>query len=359
MNRQKIFVGVSGGVDSSVTASLLKDQGHDVTGVFIRTWQPDWLSCTWRDERRDAIRVCAQLGIPFWELDLTKEYKEGVAEYMVAEYRKGKTPNPDVMCNREVKFGGFLSWARSHGADAIATGHYAKVVHEDGRYCLQRGADVNKDQSYFLWTLTQEHLSQVLFPLGDMHKDEVRAYAEKHNLFTATKKDSQGICFIGDINMKEFLSHYIDEQPGLVVDTSGNEIGRHPGSLFFTLGERHGFTINPDVKGSDDKPYYVVDKDHENNLLIVSYDPSHFHTQQSSSYKLHTVVDNGKHFHGGNEYDVQLRHRGETHTITLDAYDAGKNTARVTFKQKEISVASGQSLVFYSNNDCLGGGIVE
>ena len=196
-----VFVGVSGGVDSSVSAALLKDQGYSVVGVFIRTWQPDFIECTWRDERRDAMRVCAHLDIPFLECDAEDAYKNGVADYMIEEYKKGNTPNPDVMCNREVKFGVFWKFAKDHGADYIATGHYA--VNNNG---LRKSPDASKDQSYFLWTLTQDDLIHVLFPVGHLDKKDVRKLAEKYKLPTATKKDSQGVCFLGPLDMKEFLS---------------------------------------------------------------------------------------------------------------------------------------------------------
>ncbi|MCB9809332.1 tRNA 2-thiouridine(34) synthase MnmA, partial [Candidatus Nomurabacteria bacterium] len=247
--KKTIFVGVSGGVDSSVAVALLKEQGHRIVGVFIRTWQPEWMECTWRDERRDAMRVCAHLDIPFLECDLTQEYKTGVADYMIGEYKAGRTPNPDVMCNKEVKFGGFLKWALERGADYVATGHYTRVVscklqgENKGGYALLRGVDESKDQSYFLWTLTQDQLQHILFPIGNMPKSKTRTLAKKYHLPTATKKDSQGICFIGEISMKEFLSHYIDQQLGDVLNAQGEVIGYHSGALFFTLGERHGFTI--------------------------------------------------------------------------------------------------------------------
>jgi tRNA-specific 2-thiouridylase len=200
-----VFVGVSGGVDSSVSAALLKDAGYTVVGVFIRTWTPDFIECTWREERRDAMRVCAHLGIPFLECDAEEAYKKGVADYMIEEYKKGNTPNPDVMCNREVKFGVFWEFAKAHEADFIATGHYAL-----NQYQLERSKDTAKDQTYFLWTLTQDDLEHTLFPIGHLEKKEVRKLAEKYKLPTATKKDSQGVCFLGPLDMKDFLKHYIE-----------------------------------------------------------------------------------------------------------------------------------------------------
>jgi tRNA-specific 2-thiouridylase len=207
---RKIFVGISGGVDSSVAAYLLKKQGYDVHGIFVKTWSPDWLPCTWVDEKRDAMRVCASLNIPFHFLDAEEQYKNGVADYMITEYRSGRTPNPDVLCNRVIKFGIMWEYAKAYGAEAIATGHYAQT---DGEH-LQKGLDESKDQSYFLWMLSKEDLKHVLFPIGHLQKVEVRKLAQRAKLFTSDKKDSQGICFLGDVDMREFLSHYIEQKNG-------------------------------------------------------------------------------------------------------------------------------------------------
>lgn len=354
--KKKIFVGVSGGVDSSVSAALLKEQGHDVTGVFIRTWQPDWIECTWKDERRDAMRVCAHLEIPFVELDLEQEYKQGVADYMIAEYRAGRTPNPDVMCNKEVKFGGFLKWALEHGADAVATGHYAQNIfnEETKMYEMHKGKDQSKDQSYFLWTLTQEQLVHVLFPVGHLEKSAVRELAEKFELPTATKKDSQGICFIGKISMKDFLGHYIDEQSGNVIDTEGNVIGTHTGALFFTLGERHGFTITK--KGTDDQPYYVVAKNVEDNTITVSQDPDE-HSNNAQELHLENVNWASAVPNMGGSYTGQIRYHGEQKPFTI----AGLKNDYMVIKldHADSTIAAGQSFVMYHGTQCLGGGVIQ
>lgn len=344
---KRVFVGVSGGVDSSVTAALLKDQGYDVTGVFIRTWQPDWIVCTWRNERRDAMRVCAHLNIPFVELDLEQEYKQGVADYMIAEYQSGRTPNPDVMCNREVKFGGFLKWALAQGADYVATGHYAQSSHG----CLKKGKDISKDQSYFLWTLTSEQLARILFPVGHLEKSEVRTLAKKYNLPTALKKDSQGICFIGEINMKEFLSHYIKTKTGVVLDQEGETIGTHDGALFYTLGERHGFTITK--KSTQDNPYYVIGKDMNSNTITVSQYPDT--VISPTEYELigcifREYADNG-------EYVAQIRYHGLFKKCNL--HRKNLETWSVVFDESDYTISPGQSVVFYSDNVCIGGGIVK
>jgi tRNA-specific 2-thiouridylase len=336
----KVFVGVSGGVDSSVSAALLKDQGHEVIGVFIRTWQPDWIECTWRDERRDAMRVCAHLGIPFVELDLEQEYKTGVADYMIREYQAGRTPNPDVMCNREVKFGGFLNWARKNNG-VVATGHYAQNI--DGQ--LVKGADQTKDQSYFLWTLTKEQLKDILFPIGHLQKSEVRKLAEKYNLPTATKKDSQGICFIGDIDMKEFLSHYIETKQGDVLNEKGKVIGVHDGALFYTLGERHGFTITE--KTPDDKPYYVIAKDCANNTITVSQNPK----DQEISKEVILTDCVWREDITERKYTAQIRYHGELKPCLV------KND-KVLFDKPDFSLSIGQSVVIYDGDVCIGGGIL-
>ncbi len=354
--KKKVFVGVSGGVDSSVAAALLLDQGYDVVGVFIRTWQPDWIACTWKNERRDAMRVCAELKIPFVELDLEREYKEGVADYMIREYREGRTPNPDVMCNREVKFGGFLKWALAHGADYVATGHYVRRREgKSGLVEMLRGKDSNKDQSYFLWTLQQDQLRHILFPVGDILKPEVRTIARKYGLPTAQKKDSQGICFIGEIHMKDFLGHYITEKVGEVLDEEGKVIGSHRGSLFYTLGERHGFTIHE--KGTSDAPYYVIAKDTENNTITVSQNP--LEVKHSRVTSLVEVVDNQDIFSGGMQLQAQIRYRGEVQDVRILSYDKISRKMEIEFLTETELVAPGQSVVLYRGDLCLGGGICK
>ena len=365
-----VFVGVSGGVDSSVSAALLKDQGYNVVGVFIRTWQPDFIECTWRDERRDAMRVCAHLDIPFLECDAEEAYKSGVADYMIEEYKKGNTPNPDVMCNREVKFGIFWQFAKERAADFIATGHYARVnsnsfreatgvgarrAYSRGRdkelreklFELEQGLDDSKDQSYFLWTLTQEDLSHTLFPVGHLQKFQVRKLAEKYNLPTATKKDSQGVCFLGPLDMKDFLAHYIKEKRGDVLDENGKVIGHHNGAVFFTLGERHGFTITKN--STKDVPLYVVAKDIEKNTITVSA-KQQGHKNESNSYNLTAINWISGIPEEGKIYTSQIRYHG-------DQLHCKVKGSTITFS-KPILASSGQSIVVYNKNLCLGGGVV-
>jgi tRNA-specific 2-thiouridylase len=349
---KKVFVGLSGGVDSSVSAALLLEQGYDVTGVFIRTWQPDWLPCTWCDDRRDAMRVCAQLGIKFKELDLVDTYKQNVADYMISEYQAGRTPNPDVMCNKYVKFGAFLRWAQDQGADYVATGHYTQITDIDGITTLQRGADENKDQSYFLWTLKPEQIKHILFPVGHLDKSSVRQLARKFKLPTAVKPDSQGICFLGKIDMKEFLRHYITEQPGKLLDQTGNVIGSHPGALFFTLGERHGFELEPSVDRS--QPYYVVAKNVKDNTVVVDHDPE-LQLQPSAEIRL-TQINVLKPMHTGDVIEAQIRYRGKPRLANI--VDATTESLAIRFQDGDQNVAAGQSIVFYGGPVCLGGGIV-
>lgn len=350
-SRKKVFVGMSGGVDSSVSAALLKEAGYDVTGVFIKVWQPEWLAnmsiCTWREDRLDAIRVAAKLDIPFITLDLEKEYKEEVVDYMIREYRVGRTPNPDVMCNRYVKFGGFFTWAMKHGADFVATGHYCKS--KDGQ--LLMGNDQNKDQSYFLWTLTKEQIEKTLFPVGGIEKPEVRRLAKKFHLPTADKKDSQGLCFIGKIDVKDFLKHYIDEKQGYVINESGKVIGYHNGAFFYTIGERHGFTITD--KTPHDAPYYVISKDIEKNVLTVSH-------MIDEKYEGKTIVKLEKvNWISGSAPEpksvlmARSRYREKLQKITVI------DSSTVEFSQPQMTISQGQSLVIYDGAVCLGGGIIS
>ncbi len=344
---QKVFVGVSGGVDSSVSLALLKEKGYDVVGVFIKTWQPDFIECTWRDERRDAMRVCAHLDVPFLTLDAEKEYKDAVGNYFIEEYRAGRTPNPDVMCNKEIKFGLFLKYALAHGADYVATGHYAQI--RDGK--LLAGIDNTKDQSYFLWTLTSEQLKHVLFPVGHLEKKEVRVLAEKFNLPTATKKDSQGVCFLGPIDMKEFLAHYIPKKRGDVLNLSGKTIGYHDGALFFTLGERHGFMITE--KSTEDERVYVVARDLEKNTITVSASKN----EESAGASRKEIKLGSLNWISGiapdseKKYSARIRYQQPLEKCVV-------KDGIVIFENIQTAVSPGQSVVIYDREICLGGGII-
>ncbi|MEN9913222.1 MAG: hypothetical protein RLY66_630 [Candidatus Parcubacteria bacterium] len=351
--KKKVFVGLSGGVDSSVSAALLKKAGYDVTGVFIRTWQPDWLPCTWREERRDAMRVAAHLDIPFATLDLEKEYKRDVADYMIAEYKAGRTPNPDVMCNKSVKFGGFYDWAMAQGADYVATGHYAQVSDKNS---MLMGVDSNKDQSYFLWTIRHDQLPHILFPIGHLAKPEVRKLAAKFKLPTAEKKDSQGICFIGMVDMKDFLAHYIESKEGSVLNEAGKVIGTHSGAVFLTIGERHGFTITE--KGSNDEAYYVIAKDIEKNTITVGPKLTVSNSSNTSISIMQTNWMNELPILG-KKYQARGRYRQTLNEVVFTEIDTKKKTAVVTFTEDSQPMASGQSLVIYDGEMCAGGGVIQ
>jgi tRNA-specific 2-thiouridylase len=357
---RKVFVGLSGGVDSAVSAALLKEQGYDVTGVFIKAWTPPGYKCSWREDRRSAMRAAAVLDIPFITLDLEKEYKEKVADYMIGEYRAGRTPNPDVMCNKEIKFGSFYNWAIAQGAQAVATGHYARAsaspvqgeVDAERRVRLYEGTDKNKDQSYFLWTLTSEQLKHILFPIGHLEKSEVRKLATKFGLPQATRKDSQGLCFLGQVDMKEFLKDYIEEKPGDILNERGEVIGHHPGALFFTLGERHGFTVTE--KTPDDRPMYIVAKDIENNTITVSQEVAK-RKAQVEKYQIENVNwINGE--VPTKQIECRYRYRQEKIDCKMEINKDGK--IEVQFKTPQL-ISPGQSIVFYNSETCLGGAVVE
>lgn len=339
---------MSGGVDSSVSSALLKKAGYDVTGVFIKVWQPEWINCTWKEDRLDAMRVAAKLEIPFITLDLEKEYKEEVVDYMIKEYKEGRTPNPDVMCNKYVKFGGFYQWAMNQGADFVATGHYAQI--ENG--LLKKGVDLNKDQSYFLWTLTRDQIKKTIFPIGNLQKTEVRKLAEKFELSTADKKDSQGLCFIGKIDIKEFLTHYIDQKKGDVLDIQSNIIGRHDGSFFFTIGERHGFEITK--KTPTDEPYYVISKDIKNNTITVANKNSHGELPLGiKEVELINTNWNQDFIDENKMFQARSRYREELQDITII------NKNKIIFDKTQFTLSAGQSIVVYDGEICLGGGIIS
>ena len=398
-NKKTVYVGMSGGVDSSVSAALLKEQGFDVVGVFIKVWQPDFVECTWREDRLDAMRVCAKLEIPFITLNLEREYKEDVADYMINEYKLGRTPNPDVMCNKYVKFGAFFDWAIERGADFVATGHYARCTRiadqrgldadrrrNNSQYQLLAGEDKNKDQSYFLWTLTQKQLSRTLFPVGDIEKPEVRILADKFNLPTSTKKDSQGVCFLGKFDMKDFLAHYIKEIPGDVLNENGEKIGRHDGALYLTIGQRHGFTMLK--RHQDVGPYYIISKDIKNNTITVSQDPHPEARLRSLASGLVKIKDVnwtlGEELDLTKTYSARIRYRQpleeceikiKNHptrglpisTLTSFVRNSGiKSNIKNQDKEYEIhftnpqkAITPGQSIVIYDGEICLGGGVIS
>lgn len=342
----KVYVGMSGGVDSSLTAALLKEQGYEVTGVYMKNWTQDLpgMRCPWADDLADAKRVAVQLGIDFKVFDFEKEYKQKVVDYMIEEYRLGRTPNPDIMCNQEVKFRLFLDAALEDGADMIATGHYAQV--ENG--VLKRAVDDNKDQTYFLYRVTRQALEKTLFPLGGYTKPEVREMARARGLFTAGKKDSQGICFVGQIGIREFLSQYVQTKPGEIIEKStGKVLGMHDGAIFYTLGQRHGLDVGGGL------PYYVVGKDMDKNEVYVSTDLG------DESLWRKQIILTAPHWidaapHEGN-YEVRIRHRAPLVRADLK-FQNGEAVLELSEPQR--AVTAGQSAVLYSGSDCIGGGIV-
>ncbi len=338
---RKVFVGLSGGVDSAVTAALLAREGADVTGVFIKGWYPPGMPCTWAQDRRDAMRVAARLRIPFHTLDASTEYKQGVIDYLLAEYKAGRTPNPDVMCNREVKFGAFYRFARAHGADHIATGHYART--DSG--ALMRGVDEAKDQSYFLWAVPKEALSMTLFPLGSMKKDATRALARRFNLPNAIKRDSQGICFLGSISVDDFLKNEFGTAAGKALDETGREIGSHDGALLHTLGSRVSLEDAPPG------PWYVLAKDIATNTLTVSHERMPIATAGSIRLtETNWLTEPAE----GKECGAQYRYHGPRVRGTVSMRE-GVFTPTDAVTEP---LAAGQSLVLYDSERVIGGGII-
>ncbi|GFR38915.1 tRNA-specific 2-thiouridylase MnmA [Insulibacter thermoxylanivorax] len=352
----RVVIGMSGGVDSSVAALLLKQQGYEVIGIFMKNWDDtdEFGHCTADQDAEDVRRVCAQIGIPFYTVNFEQEYSEKVFEYFLDEYRKGRTPNPDVMCNREIKFGEFLHKALELGADYLATGHYARVEQIDGTYRLLRSADSNKDQTYFLNQLSQEQLSKAMFPIGGLTKPEVRKIAMEAGLATAGKKDSTGICFIGERNFKEFLSQYLPAQPGEIRTLDGELKGRHDGLMYYTLGQRQGLGIGGSGTG---EPWFVADKDLENNILYVVQGANH---PALFSYGLIAQDVNwisGSEPEGTITCTAKFRYRQPDQEVQVEKLEDG--SYRVRFAEPQKAITPGQAVVFYDGEECLGGGTID
>ena len=357
MTVARTIVGMSGGVDSSVAALLLQRQGEPLAGLFMQNWADDGSGdCRAKDDRRDAVAVCGRLGIPIHFRDFSAEYWSGVFEHFLAEYAAGRTPNPDVLCNREIKFKHFLDAARDLGAEAIATGHYARVV-DDGRHArLLRAADTSKDQSYFLHQLGQAQLKATRFPLGGLHKPDVRAMALDAGLPTATKKDSTGICFIGERDFRSFLAQYLPARPGEIHDPQGRVLGEHPGVFFFTLGQRGGLQLGG-LRGREAAPWYVVQKDVERNVLVVDQGVD------SALLMSRTLWSEPAHWVRGTppaaQFDcsAQTRYRQPPAACRVEV-DAHAGTLCVRFAANQRAVAPGQSVVLYDGDECLGGAVI-
>ncbi len=354
IEKKKVVVGMSGGVDSAVSAALLVEQGYEVVGVFLECWRAP--GCRVDEDRKDAMDVALDLGIEFKVLDFKKEYKEKVVDYFFSEYQAGRTPNPDTMCNKEIKFGMFYDWAMNEGFDYVATGHYARI--ENGQLLV--GVDKNKDQSYFLYQLRQDQLKHILFPIGDLDKGQVRREADKRGLRVANKPDSQGICFIGQIDVRKFLETRITPEKGEVVNADNEVIGSHDGVWFYTVGQRHGFTIDGKYKSKNEKwkqgipPLYVISKNIDKNQLIVGQDREaligEFGVRDIHWIGKTKIVDSS------DQILVRIRHRGK---LLESKIVNNKTGMKVILKESQRGVASGQVVVFYDGEVCLGGGIIS
>ncbi len=350
----RVVVGMSGGVDSSVTALLLKEQGYDVIGIFMKNWDDTDESgmCTATEDFDDVVRVCNQLDIPYYAVNFEKQYWDKVFTYFLDEYKKGRTPNPDVMCNKEIKFKAFLDHALALGADYVATGHYAQVEKVGDSYRMLRGVDENKDQTYFLNQLSDEVLSKVMFPLGHLPKKEVRKIAAEHDLATANKKDSTGICFIGERNFKDFLSEYLPAQPGNMTTLNGEIKGKHDGLMYYTLGQRQGLGI-----GGAGEPWFVVGKNVEENVLYVEQGYHHdaLYADGLIASQLNWINEepDNKPF----SCTAKFRYRQKDSGVTVHPLEDGR--VKVTFDQPERAITPGQAVVFYQDEVCLGGGTID
>ncbi|PKM34285.1 MAG: tRNA 2-thiouridine(34) synthase MnmA [Gammaproteobacteria bacterium HGW-Gammaproteobacteria-10] len=359
MNKH-IIVGMSGGVDSSVTALKLLNEGHRVTGLFMKNWEEDDGTeyCTAMADLADAQQVCDKLGIELKTVNFAAEYWDEVFEVFLSEFKAGRTPNPDILCNKHVKFKAFLDYALEDlGAEHIATGHYARVREQDGEFQLLKGLDPNKEQSYFLYAMGQKALSKTLFPIGHLHKPEIRAIAEKAGFANSRKKDSTGICFIGERKFKDFLQRYLPAQPGEMRTPEGQYIGRHHGLMYYTMGQRQGLGIGG-VKNAPDEPWFVLDKDLDNNVLIVGQGHEH-------PLMMHTTLEAGQLDWCGNtgltetlRCAAKTRYRQPDQDCIVEPLDDGSRV-RVRFDQPQRAITPGQSVVFYDGEVCLGGGIIE
>ena len=355
---KKVVIGMSGGVDSSVAALLLKEQGYDVIGLFMQNWDETDENgcCTAEEDYADVRRVCSLIDIPYYTVNFAKEYMDRVFSYFLAEYKAGRTPNPDVLCNREIKFGPFLDEAKKLGADYIATGHYCKISHENGVHLLQKAKDQNKDQTYFLNQLSQNQLADVLFPLQDMEKPEIRKIALEKGLATAKKKDSTGICFIGERNFRKFLSSYLPAQKGKILDLNGKEVGEHLGLMYYTLGQRRGLELGG-IKGEEaGGRWFVVKKDIQNNILYVSHgdeSPLYSKSCEVSGFNWIPYPPQEKKF----VCKAKFRYRQPDQDVSVLVREDG--SLHIDFAEPQRAVTEGQYAVLYDGENCLGGGVIQ
>jgi len=355
----KVIVGMSGGVDSSVSAYLLQQEGYQVEGLFMKNWEEDDTEeyCAAAQDLEDAKAVCEKLGIKLHTINFATEYWDNVFEYFLAEYKAGRTPNPDIMCNKEIKFKAFLEFAcEDLDADYIATGHYVQRQFRDNKWSMLRGLDSNKDQSYFLYTLSHEQVSRTLFPVGNIEKPKVREIAEQANLITHNKKDSTGICFIGERKFKDFLAQYLPAQPGNIENPEGEVIGKHDGLMYHTLGQRKGLRIGG-LANAGEEPWYVVEKDLIRNVLIVGQGHNHpgLFSKGLIGNQLHLV--NRNELNDPIKCTVKTRYRQDDVACNLSPMANGEYL--VMFDEQQSSVTPGQSVVFYQDDVCLGGGIIN
>lgn len=353
---KRVVVGMSGGVDSSVAAALLKEQGYDVLGLYMLNWEEEDENgvCTGVSDYEDVKRVCNNIGIPYYTVNFAKEYLDRVFSEFLREYSLGRTPNPDVLCNREIKFGPFLEYAKKLGADYIATGHYAKIEHKDGKHYLLKSKDTSKDQTYFLNQLSQEQLQDVLFPLGDIEKSEVRRLAKKYDFSTAEKKDSTGICFIGEKRFRQFLQNYLPAKRGDIKTLDGEVVGKHDGVMFYTLGQRRGLNIGGKSNGNGNR-WFVIDKNVKDNILYVSQgEDENLFSKGLITYKVNWIPEMPKE----KKFDcfAKFRYRQPDQKVTVEIK---KDKIEVTFAEAQRAVTPGQYVVFYTETACLGGGIIE
>jgi tRNA-uridine 2-sulfurtransferase len=357
-SRNCVVVGMSGGVDSAVTALLLKQQGYEVIGLFMKNWEDDNTDkyCSSRQDLIDAASVADTIGIPLEAVNFSKEYKERVFSYFLREYQAGRTPNPDILCNSEIKFRAFLDHAVNLGADKIATGHYARVREADGLFQLLKAGDTSKDQSYFLHKLNQAQLSKAMFPLGNILKSQVRKIAEEHKLSNYAKKDSTGICFIGERPFREFLGKYLPTQPGDMCTPAGKVVGKHVGLSFYTIGQRQGLGIGGTSNGGQGLPWFVADKDMANNKLIVVQGHDHplLLKPELSAMEMHWI--SGSAPDTSRDYAAKTRYRQEDAPCRIKSLQDGN--ARFSFTTPQWAVTPGQSVVAYDGAVCLGGGII-
>lgn len=355
---KRVVVGMSGGVDSSVAAYLLKEQSYEVQCVFMKNWEDDddEFYCSSEEDYSDAVQVCDLLDLPLHSVNFSKEYRENVFSYFLKEYKSGRTPNPDVLCNKEIKFKFFMEYALKLGADSIATGHYARINKSTDGFQLLKGIDNNKDQSYFLYLLGQKELSKTLFPIGEMTKSEVRELANKINLPNSDKKDSTGICFIGERDFKAFLKQYLPAKPGNIITTGNDVVGQHDGLMYYTFGQRKGIGVGGG-HGKTEEPWYVIEKDLDNNNLVIGQGHDHpgLYSKNIKAGQLHWITTEPSKI--PLDCTAKIRYRQKDQACTITTIENG--IANIKFTENQFAPTPGQSVVFYDGEQCLGGGIIE